>query len=193
MIIGTAPLTSTAEEKPLADTLFQLIKQGDAFFQQGYFQQATKQWEKSLALCPENTSQHIDVLSRLAAAYQNFGLHRDVFLMLDKAISIAEQRQDAMRSAIILSQLSDAWLSIGDAQEALLLAENSIVDAKNAKAQKVLAMALNSQGNAFFILHSRFKFFYRKNLNLEYFPESIKAYNESAQLAEKVCEFGLAV
>ncbi len=193
MIIGTAPLTSTAEEKPLADTLIQLIKQGDAFFQQGDFQQATKQWEKSLALCPENTSQHIDVLSRLAAAYQNFGLHRDVFLMLDKAISIAEQRQDAMRSAIILTQLSDAWLSIGDAQEALLLAENSIVDAKNAKAQKVLAMALNSQGNAFFILHSRFKFFYRKNLNLEYFPESIKAYNESAQLAEKVGEFGLAV
>ncbi len=179
MIIGTAPLTSTAEEKPLADRLSQLINQGDAFFQQGDFQQATKQWEKSLALCHKNTSQHIDVLTRLAAAYQNFGMHSDVFHTLDKAISIAEQRQDAMRSAIILTQLSDAWLSIGDAQEALLLAENSIVDAKNAKAQKVLAMALNSQGNAFFIL--------------QYFPESIKAYNESAQLAEKVGEFGLAV
>ncbi|RKZ44391.1 MAG: hypothetical protein DRQ41_02935 [Gammaproteobacteria bacterium] len=171
--------TGLAKEVQTGDTYAPLMSQGDALFQQGYFQAATKHWEKSLALFDGNTNQHINILTRLAAAYQNLGMHSAVFQTLEQAISLAEKTQDVKQSALVLSQLSDAWLSIGESKEALLLANNSIADARKAQAPKILARALNNQGNALIILQN--------------YPEAIKAYNESAKLAKQVGDLELAV
>ena len=171
--------TGFAKNVQTDDIYTQLMSQGDAFFQQGDFQSAAKQWEKSLALFEDSASRRIDILTRLAAAYQNLGMHSAVFKTLDQAISLAEQTQDVMRSALVLNHLSDAWLSIGDSKEALLLANNSIADARFAQEPNVLARALNSQGNALIILQR--------------YPEAIKAYKESTKLAEQVSDLELAV
>ncbi|EDN66809.1 secreted protein [Beggiatoa sp. PS] len=58
------------------DNLTQLINQGDTFFQQGDFSSAIKSWEKSLASDNTTDSQRIDLLTRLAAAYQAIGMHK---------------------------------------------------------------------------------------------------------------------
>lgn len=166
---------------PESSTYTQLMEQGDAFFQQGYFQQAVKHWEKTLALLKsiEKPSQRIDVLTRLAAAYQALGMHRAVFQTLDKASSLVQQTQDMGRNALILSQLSDAWLSIGESEEALSLAEESVADARTANQENVLARALNTQGNALAIL--------------KHYPQAIEAYQESAKIAEQTGELALVV
>ena len=171
-------LTSTTL---LAAEPTQLIHQGNTYFQQGNFQQAVKHWEKSLPLLDDekNVSQRIDVLIRLAAAYQALGMHQLVFEILNKALSLTEQTQDAVRSALALSQLSDAWLSLGEPKEAMSVADNSVADALEAQESGVLARALNSQANALAILG--------------HYPQAINAYTESLQFAHQANDSALAV
>jgi CHAT domain-containing protein len=96
-------------------TVVEQTRQGDTFFQQGHFQSAAKSWENSLAGidCAQNAAQCIEVLTRLAAAYQALGMHRAMFLRLEYALSLANFGQNAGQRALVNSQLSDAWLSVG--------------------------------------------------------------------------------
>ncbi|MBE9562780.1 MAG: CHAT domain-containing protein [Proteobacteria bacterium] len=153
------------------------IQLGDISFQNGNFQQAIKYWENDLSKIDIQVSQRVDILTRLAAAYQAIGMHSQVFTLLSEAVSLAQQNKDMERSAIVLSQLSDAWLSIGDAEEALTLADNSFTDAKETKKPNILARALNSQGNALAIL--------------EYYPEAVEAYKKSISFAEQAGDLSL--
>jgi len=161
------------------DNLTQLINQGDTFFQQGDFSSAIKSWEKSLASDNTTDSQRIDLLTRLAAAYQAIGMHKKVFKTLGDAIILAEQTQDVARNALALSQLSDAWLTIGDSKEALSVAKNSVQDARTANEPSILARALNSQGNALTILQQ--------------YPEALTAYKESKQSSIQAGDSVLAI
>ncbi len=154
------------------------IQTGDTFFQNGNFQQAIKSWESELSQLDGQVSQKIDVLTRLAAAYQAVGMHSKVFNALSEAIELTQQTSDVARSAIALSQLSDAWLSIGDAEEALVLANDSLADAEATKKPSILARAANSQGNALAIL--------------EYYPEAMEAYKNSISSAKQAGDFTLA-
>ncbi len=118
LIVGTTfPFTGTAvlANDPAPSTFVELTHQGDAFFQQGHFQQAAKSWEKNLALveCTINANPCIDLLTRLAAAYQALQKHSAMFQTLNQALSLASVTHDKGRSALVRSQLSDAWLSIG--------------------------------------------------------------------------------
>ncbi|MCP4699727.1 MAG: CHAT domain-containing protein [Gammaproteobacteria bacterium] len=155
-----------------------LLSQGDVFFRQGRFQEAAARWKKSLAEDGKEASRRIDVLSRLAGAYQAIGMHSEVFKVLDEAVGLAEQSEDAQRSALVLSQLSDAWLTIGDPGEALAVADESVEDARKAQQAAVLARAFNSQGNALAVL--------------EDFEPAIKSYRESAKYAEQAGDANLA-
>lgn len=175
-----ASMTVLANESS-SQELISILNQGDNAFQQGDFQQAVKHWEQSLAGFedqPFDTEQHIEILIRLAAAYQALGLHHRVLQRLDQALTLAEQTKDARRSAITLSQLSDAWLSIGDAKKALRLADDGVADAKVANEPRILASALNSQGNALTVLQN--------------YPQAIEAYEESTRLAEQGGDLALA-
>ncbi|HHB93275.1 MAG TPA: hypothetical protein ENK59_08715, partial [Thioploca sp.] len=156
-------------------TNFSIASQtGDVFYRNGNFQQAIKHWENDLSQLnnKESASQRIDILTRLAAAYQAIGMHSSVFNVLGEATLLSQQINDMARSAISLSQLSDAWLSIGDAEEALALADESFADAEVTKKPSILARALNSQGNALAIL--------------EYYPEAVESYKKSISFANQV-------
>ncbi|MCK5877546.1 MAG: CHAT domain-containing protein, partial [Candidatus Marithrix sp.] len=154
------------------------IQTGDTYFKNGNFHQAIEHWEYNLSKLDGQVSQRIDILTRLAAAYQAAGKHRKAFDLLEEAVSLTKQSGDTERSAIVLSQLSDIWLSNGDAEEALLLADNSLNDANETKNPSILARATNSQGNALAIL--------------EYYPEAMKAYESSILSAKQAGDFVLA-
>ncbi|MFK5970538.1 MAG: CHAT domain-containing protein [Candidatus Marithrix sp.] len=153
---------------------------GDVLYRNGDFQQTIKHWENDLSQLnnKEDASQRIDILTRLAAAYQAIGMHSSVFNVLGEAALLSQQTDDVDRSAIALSQLSDAWLSIGDAEEALVLADDSFADAEVTKKSSILARALNSQGNALAIL--------------EYYPEAVESYEKSISFANQAEDFTLA-
>ncbi|MDM8565715.1 CHAT domain-containing protein [Candidatus Halobeggiatoa sp. HSG11] len=154
------------------------IQTGDVFFQNGDFKQAIKHWENELSKLDNQVSQRIDVLTRLAAAYQAVGKHGQMFSLLSEAVSLTQQSKDMARSAIVLSQLSDAWLSIGDTEEALTLADDSFADAEETKKPSILARAANSQGNALAVAG--------------YYPEAVEAYKNGISYAEQAGDFALA-
>jgi CHAT domain-containing protein len=181
IICSTIPLNTLALSisQHSDDNLTHLINQGDTFFQQGNFSAAIKSWEKSLALDSTTSSQRVDLLTRLAAAYQAIGMHKQVFKKLGEAMILTKQTQDVGRNALVLSQLSDAWLTIGDSKEALSVAKNAVQDAKLANESSILARALNSQGNALTILQQ--------------YPEALVVYKESEQVSIQTGDILLAI
>ena len=120
-LVGSSKL---AEGALLDSSFIEQTRQGDTFFQQGHFHSAAKFWENSLAQidCTVNAPQCIDVLTRLAAAYQALGMHRNQFVKLQQALSVSDFSNDAGRRALVNSQLSDAWLSVGTSDLARSLA-----------------------------------------------------------------------
>ncbi len=175
-------LTTITPSLYATDSPDDLLSQGDTLFQQGDFPQATKVWERYLATLEDNDappSQRIDLLTRLAAAYQNLGMHRNSVKMLDQALTLAEQSQDVARRAVVYSQFSDAWLTIGGSENAQKLAEAAVADARHTQDPHLLAMALNTQGNVLAILGS--------------FPEALKAYQDARQFAQRAKDQELVV
>lgn len=167
----------------VANRFMALTNQGDTFFQQGHFQPAAEAWEQSLALvddCTVNASACIDVLRRLAAAYQAMRVHSRVLPTLEQAWLLAEQTSDLKRSVLVRTQLSDAWLAMRQAnpmgmstvavksndldkskeflnwKTVCALACSSVIDAKVVKAPMVLARALNNYGNILTVLQNHF-------------------------------------
>lgn len=201
--------------KAAPDTLG-LTHQGDIYFQQGHFQSAVKSWEKSLVDCTQNAAHCIDVLTRLAAAYQALEMHQTMLVMLEQALSLADVSNDIDRRALVYSQLSDAWLSLGsseltlsldatasqvvpateDAKEskylrqAQLLAEKSVTDATQAKNSSILARALNTQGNVWQVQGQQAKTSEAYNDNLH---KALDAYQKSIQAAENAGDTTLAI
>ncbi|OUD16283.1 CHAT domain-containing protein [Thioflexithrix psekupsensis] len=114
-------------------------------YEQGRFEHAIRAWE--LRLPSASGEEKIQLHSRLAAAQQALGKHRHVFLQLDQAIKYAEQYGDPTQQALIFSQFSDAWLTIGDQEAALAYAQQAVTLAESLNDPAILAHALNSLGN----------------------------------------------
>jgi len=199
------------------DTL-ELTHQGDTYFQQGHFQSAAKSWEKSLVGidCTQNAAHCIDVMTRLAAAYQALEMHQTMLVTLEQALSIADVSNDIDRRALVYSQLSDAWLSVGFSEltlsldatanqvvpatedadqpkylkQALLLAEKSVTDATEAKNSSILARALNTQGNVWQVQGQQAKTSEAYNDNLY---KALDAYKKSREAAENAGDTTLAI
>lgn len=131
-IITTCPnvVTMVLANELTHSTLSELTNQGDTFFQKGHFQAAVQYWEQGLALfeCTNQASQCIELLTRLAAAYQVLERHNAVFQMLNQALSLTELSNDREHRALVRSQLSDAWLSIGYSNRVLPLNAKSEVN-----------------------------------------------------------------
>jgi CHAT domain-containing protein len=114
-------------------------------YEQGQFESAIRAWE--LRLPSASGEEKIQLHSRLAAAQQALGKHRQVFLQLDQAIKYAKQHGDPAAQALIFSQFSDAWLTIGDQEAALAYAQQAVTLAESLNHSVILAHALNSLGN----------------------------------------------
>ena len=150
----------------------ELLQQGDTAFQRGQFEHATTQWEKALKLLGDGQStQKLPMCSRLAAGYQNLGMHHQVFAALEQALNLANELNDETQQAIVTSQLSDEWLAVGDTEQSEKQAKASVMLARKVKNDAVLARALNTQGN---VLSTTSEF-----------EHAITAYQEALQSAEK--------
>lgn len=127
---------------------------GDNYFQKGQFEAAIKVWQAELAqysaseVSTPPSDRILDIYRRLAAAYQNLGMHKHVFSTLIEGVSWAEKAQSVPHSAQLLSQLSDAWLTVGDTQEALQRAHDAVADARLTQDSQILADTLNTLANA---------------------------------------------
>ncbi|MCP4701228.1 MAG: CHAT domain-containing protein [Gammaproteobacteria bacterium] len=156
---------------PLAEGDFQA--EGERYFLQGDFRRAAAYWREWLTQTEENAdiARRIDVLSRLAVAYQHLALYPRVFEPLEEALSLAQQIQDTERQAMLFTLLSDVWLAAGDIEEALELALESVELARLTAEEnpRLLAAALNSKGNVLAVD--------------QYSPEVIDIYDEAARAA----------
>lgn len=108
-------MTVFATELTHRTAIEQVMDQGDTLFQRGQFQAAAEQWETSLEMinCREHPFPCFDLLTRLASAYQSINRHNVMFLKLEQALCLKGQIKDMARRALLSSQLSDAWLSVG--------------------------------------------------------------------------------
>jgi CHAT domain-containing protein len=151
----------------------ELLQQGDSAFQRGQFDHATTQWEKALNLLGDKQpSQKLPMCTRLAAGYQNLGMHHQVFIALQQALDLANELNDETQQAIVTSQLSDEWLAIGDTEHSLQQAKTSVMLARKVKNDAVLARSLNTQGNVLFVTND--------------FETAITVYQEAKQLTETI-------
>ncbi len=132
-----------------ADPHTALIVQGNQAYQQGQWETAIQQWEQALVRSSDAPEQ-VDLRVRLAAAYQAMGRHTAGFAHLDAALEQTEMLDDAARRVAVLTQFSDAWLSIGDAQAALNMADEAVLLGRETEdfAPVLQAAALNALGNA---------------------------------------------
>lgn len=151
----------------------ELLQQGDVAFQRGQFEHATTQWEKALKLLGDGQpTQKLPMCSRLAAGYQNLGMHTQVFAALEQALNLANELNDETQQAIVTSQLSDEWLAVGDTEQSEKQAKASVTLARKVKNDAVLARALNTQGNVLATTNDA--------------EHAITAYQEALQYAEKI-------
>jgi len=152
------------------------LDNGDLAFRQGQYQQAVLSWEA--ALTDASSESRIDLLTRLAGAYQALGHHKQVFLHLDQALQQLPET-DTVRRAQVLGQFSDAWLSIGDLEAAEEFAEQAVTTARQTAVPLILAAALNNRGNVLAMLPD--------------YPAALADYAEAAQLAESAQDQTLAL
>jgi len=117
-------------------------------FEQGQFEKAIEQWESILPNL-SSTRQQINVLLRLATAYQSLGLAQKSVDLLEKALPLAKQTGDNIRQSLVLGSLSDLSLLMGDLDEATKLAARShqLVCTHPIQNPVACATALNYQGN----------------------------------------------
>ncbi len=133
----------------------------------GQFSQAVEAWLK--ALPDASDTEQLALLGKIASAYQQLGMHSDALLTLGAALENAETRQDTQAQTLILSQLSDVWLSLGDWDAAKNFVEQALQLARAEQAPELLAYATNAEGN---MLASGF-----------YYLEAFEAYQEAADFA----------
>ncbi len=145
---------------------------GDVAFKQGDFQKAAEIWQAAQqALSNQASAERVKLLMRLGAAYQHLGMHTEVLNLLQEAILLADELNEAELQSQVLTQSSDGWLAVGEIGGALSMAKDSESIARTLNNPRLLAGALNNKGNA------------QSALGL--FEESEPSYQEAEQLAKQ--------
>ncbi|WP_353571965.1 CHAT domain-containing protein [Candidatus Albibeggiatoa sp. nov. BB20] len=142
------------------------IEKANQAFEQGKYTDAIEQWQHVLE--QQTKAEQIQILSKIATAYQKIGMHHEVFQALQQAYQLAEKIEDKVLQVNLVIQLSDAWLTIGDAAEALKLVKISEKVARELKNPQLLAKVLNNSGNVYAVYESYF--------------DAIDLYNEALEL-----------
>ena len=150
--------------------VFAQFEQADQAFEQGRYTDAIEQWQHIYK--QQDKKQQIQILSKIATAYQKIGMHREVFQNLQQAYQLAETIDDKILQVNLVIQLSDAWLTIGDTGEALNLIQISETVSRELKDPELLAKVLNNAGNVYAVHESYF--------------DAIDLYTEALQALESV-------
>ncbi len=132
-----------------------LIAQGDQAYAQGDYVAAAKNWRQALEADPLlDTTKKVDVLQRLAAAYQDLAMHVESMNALAEALDLVDVDTDKPSSeqraqqARVLSQLSDTWLIFGEIAKAISIGKQAVTAAELSQNPRLLASAYNNLANA---------------------------------------------
>ncbi|MDM8561604.1 CHAT domain-containing protein [Candidatus Parabeggiatoa sp. HSG14] len=159
-----------------------LLQQGQIFFQRGAFVQAIQHWETALNQPKLKTNQYIDLLIRLAVAYQATGNYSSAYTMLyEQALPMAKKSGIPKQQVLTHSHLSDILLAMRQPEEAKKYVDESLSVARTLDAPLILAHLLNNLGNIWLIQQT---YADRDDFVKYAYLEALKVYQESAQLAK---------
>lgn len=93
-----------------ASSVEQWLKQGQAYLEQGQYEQAIQHWEADLEITQNLThSQKINLHAQIAHAYQSIGHSEQAIQLLEKNLSLTENNIE--QHLLLLSSLSDLCLA----------------------------------------------------------------------------------
>jgi CHAT domain-containing protein len=148
------------------------IDAGEDFFQRGAFAQAIEHWEAVLNETGHRNQQRIDILIRLATAYQAIGNYATAHVVLQKAQHFANSHGTQTQQVLVQSHLGDVLLAMQRPDEAMKILETSLSLARhNNEDPVVLAHLLNNLGNTLYVLQE--------------YAEALSAYVEVTELAKR--------
>jgi CHAT domain-containing protein len=167
-----------------------LMKEGVDAFNNGSFKDAALKWENALELFDKagEDQEQVDVLTRLAQAYQHLGYYDRATERLEWAEKLANDRlRDDTQLALIRAKLANNYVTTRDKKKAEKSFENAeesfdgaLKAARNTNNPALTATILNDKGN----LHVR-RAEFDKRASQEEYGKAFDDYEESMTLATK--------
>jgi CHAT domain-containing protein len=152
-------------------TYSKIVQQGEAFFQQGDYSQAIVSWENALRREEFYSGQYIDLIIRLATAYQAVGHYNMAHAYLQQIQSMVENEGSAEQQVLFHSVLGDILLAMQDVSAAKKQLESYLTPAQQLNNPLMLAHLLNNLGNVYSIE--------------EDYAAALKNYQQAADLAQQ--------
>ncbi|MDY6992467.1 MAG: CHAT domain-containing protein [Pseudomonadota bacterium] len=147
-----------------------LLQHGQEAFQEGHFSQAVENWQTALN---ETTvvEQQLDLLFRLASAYQAMGHYAQALETLEEALPLSENQGSDRQKVLLRSHLGDILLALQKPQAAKAHLEEKLTLARSLNDPLILAHLLNNLGNVFSVQQA--------------YSAALKHYAEVVTLAEQ--------
>jgi len=164
IIVGWLLLCTAAWANP--------VTQGQYAYDEGQLHKAVQLWQTALDTLP--VTQQVRVRLQLAEAYKKLGEPQAAIQVLEQAINYTEE---LTKQALILSHLSDAFLTSREFEHAQQAITDSLTLAQQTDDPDVLAHVLNNQGNTF--------------ATLQRYAEARVAYEQAWQFAQQANQTAL--
>lgn len=156
-----------------------LSQSGEYSYQHGNFVQAIESWKVALKEAQPGSSQHLNILIRLAATYQKIGNYTNAHNILQQALSFAKDSGIIARQVLVHSYLGDLLLAMQQPDAARALFEEYLPLARTLDNQKILAHFLNNFGNVL-------------SVDQDY-TKALQMYQEVAEIAEDFNDTALQI
>jgi CHAT domain-containing protein len=145
------------------------LQQGEDFFRRGAIAQAIQHWETALDETQLETQPRIQLLIRLATAYQAKGHYATAHTILQQAQEEADRSGILEQQILVHSHLGDILLAMQKPDAARESLEEMLILARRHDDPLILAHLLNNLGNALYVLQE--------------YVEALNAYIEVTELA----------
>jgi CHAT domain-containing protein len=127
----------------------QTLQQGQQYFEQGAYRHAIETWQPLLQDKALSTYQHVDLLIRLAAAYQAVGDYSAAFPLLKRAYQLGDQFGTKAQQSLVRSYMGDLLLVMNRPNSAYRYLDKAEALAREANQPEILVHVLNNLGNYF--------------------------------------------
>jgi len=145
------------------------LQQGEDFFKRGAIAQAIQHWETALNETQLESQPRIQILIRLATAYQSKGHYATAHTLLQQAQEEADRSGILEQQILVHSHLGDILLAMQKPDAARESLEKTLILARRHDDPLILAHLLNNLGNTLYVLQE--------------YAEALNAYIEVTELA----------
>jgi len=147
------------------------LQQGEHFFQQGAFAKAVERWEAVLKETDPKSDSYLEILIRLANAYQAVGNHAMARATLEQAQHHTENGGTLKQQIWVQSLMGDVLLAMQQPDAAKKILQNNVDRTRTLNDPVMLAHLLNNLGNALYVLRE--------------YVDSLATYQEVTELAQQ--------